>query len=57
MDIIAMTTTGRSKYTEIFRDMTFPIVLIEEAAEVIESHMISTLSEETEHLILIGDHQ
>ncbi|TNV74303.1 hypothetical protein FGO68_gene14375 [Halteria grandinella] len=55
-DIIAMTTTGRSKYSEYFTNVTFPIVIVEEAAEVFEAHIITALSKQTQHLILIGDH-
>lgn len=31
--------------------------VVEEAAEVLEAHIVTTLCEQTEHLILIGDHQ
>ena len=33
------------------------IVLIEEAAEVMEPHILASLAPSTEHLILIGDHE
>ncbi|CAF1117204.1 unnamed protein product, partial [Didymodactylos carnosus] len=33
------------------------IVIVEEAAEIFEAHVISSLTEKCEHLILIGDHQ
>lgn len=33
------------------------IVIVEEAAEVLEAHTIATLSKACQHLILIGDHQ
>jgi len=46
-DIIAMTTTGRSKYSEYFTNVTFPIVIVEEAAEVFEAHIITALSKQT----------
>jgi superfamily I DNA and/or RNA helicase len=35
----------------------FHIIVVEEAAEVLEAHVITTLSRQCEHLILIGDHQ
>lgn len=38
------------------KDITFPIVIVEEAAEVFEAHVITSICEGTEHLILIGDH-
>jgi len=33
------------------------IVVVEEAAEVLEAHVVTTLSGQCQHLILIGDHQ
>lgn len=32
-------------------------MIVEEAAEVLESHIIAGITEHCEHLILIGDHQ
>jgi len=32
-------------------------VIVEEAAEVLEAHIVTSLPQNTEHLILIGDHQ
>jgi len=52
-----MTTTGCAKNSELLKGVTFPIVIVEEAAEVFEGHILTALSEKTEHLILIGDHQ
>ena len=52
-----MTTTGRAKYAQYFENVTFPIVIVEEAAEVFEAHIMTSLSRNTEHLILIGDHE
>ena len=54
--IIAMTTTGSARYHTILKDIGPRIVIIEEAAEVFESHIVSSLSRHCEHLILIGDH-
>ena len=54
--IIAMTTTGCAKYSTILEKNNFEIVIIEEAAEVLESHIISLLTKNTKHLIMIGDH-
>jgi len=55
--IVAMTTTGRAKYAKYLENMTFPIVIVEEAAEVFEAHIMTSLSRKTEHVILIGDHE
>ena len=56
-DIIAMTTSGRAKYESLLDNIKFPIVLVEEAAEVFEAHIITSISSQTEHMILVGDHQ
>jgi hypothetical protein len=42
-----MTTTGRSKYGNFFKDINFPIVIVEEAAEVFEAHIVTSLSKNT----------
>ena len=55
--IIAMTTTGRAKYGNLLQKVNFPIIIVEEAAEVFESHIIASLSQNTRHIILIGDHE
>ncbi|PVD21343.1 hypothetical protein C0Q70_19516 [Pomacea canaliculata] len=55
--VIGMTTTGAARYRSVLKDIGCPIVLLEEAAEVLEAHVVTTLSESCQHLILIGDHQ
>ncbi|NXS77528.1 ZNFX1 protein, partial [Erpornis zantholeuca] len=55
--IVGMTTTGAAKYRRILQYIRPRIVVVEEAAEVLEAHTITTLSEDCQHLILIGDHQ
>lgn len=32
-------------------------MFVEEAAELLEAHVLASLSEHTQHLILIGDHE
>jgi superfamily I DNA and/or RNA helicase len=56
LDIVAMTTTGACKYREQLRKVKSKIIVVEEAAEVLEAQIVSCLSKETEQLILIGDH-
>lgn len=55
--IIGMTTTGLSKYRALVSAMKPKIVLIEEAAEVLEGPVSVACVETLEHLILVGDHQ
>ena len=42
-----MTTTGRAKYSQLLRNTKFPIVIVEEAAEVFEGHILTSLQENT----------
>ncbi|XP_071350561.1 NFX1-type zinc finger-containing protein 1 [Trachinotus anak] len=55
--IIGMTTTGAAKYRTALQEVRPHLVIVEEAAEVLEAHTITTLSQACQHLILIGDHQ
>jgi len=55
--IIGVTTTGAAKYRTIIEQIDPLIVVVEEAAEVLESHVVTALTKSTKHLILIGDHQ
>ena len=55
--VIGMTTTGAAKYRHLLHRVQPRIVIVEEAAEVMEAHVVTTLSQRCEHLIMIGDHQ
>ncbi|XP_067856716.1 NFX1-type zinc finger-containing protein 1-like isoform X2 [Heptranchias perlo] len=55
--VVGMTTTGAAKYRKVLQEVQPRIVVVEEAAEVLEAHLITTLSSACQHLILIGDHQ
>ena len=55
--VIGMTTTCAARYRHILQKICPKIVLVEEAAEVLEAHIITSLTKGCEHLILIGDHQ
>uniref|UniRef100_A0A8B9KLP9 Zinc finger, NFX1-type containing 1 n=1 Tax=Astyanax mexicanus TaxID=7994 RepID=A0A8B9KLP9_ASTMX len=55
--VIGMTTTGAAKYRQALQELRPRLVIVEEAAEVLEAHTITTLSRDCQHLILIGDHQ
>ena len=55
--VIGMTTTGAAKYRAILQEIKPTIVVVEEAAEVLEAHVITSLTKGTQHLILIGDHK
>jgi cold shock CspA family protein len=55
--VIGMTTTGVAKFQRLIHTVQPEIIIVEEAAEVLEGHIIAALSPSTKHLILIGDHQ
>ncbi len=55
--VIGMTTTGAAKYRRLVRRIEPLIAIVEEAAEVLEAHIITSLNPACQHVILIGDHQ
>ena len=57
VDVIGMTTSGAAKHRRTLQEIKPKIVIVEEAAEVLEGHVLTALSSRTEHLILIGDHK
>ena len=52
-----MTTTGAARHRTVLEQIQPKIVIVEEAAEVLEAHIIAAVSQGTQHLILIGDHK
>eukprot|EP00957_Ditylum_brightwellii_P164180 12500265-Ditylum_brightwellii.AAC.1 len=61
--VIGATTNGAAQSREILSATSADVVIVEEAGEVLEAHVLASLSEEsshsreTKHLILIGDHK
>ncbi|XP_033626581.1 NFX1-type zinc finger-containing protein 1-like [Asterias rubens] len=55
--VIGMTTTGAARCQSVLQLLGPRIVIVEEAAEVLEAHIITALAAKCQHLILIGDHQ
>ena len=55
--IVAMTTTGCAKYSTILEQLNFEVIIIEEAAEVLEPHILALLTKNTKRLIMLGDHK
>ena len=55
--IIGCTTTAAAKYTRQIREAAPDVVLVEEAGEILESHIVTALGRTAKQLILIGDHQ
>ncbi|KAF9891202.1 hypothetical protein FE257_004766 [Aspergillus nanangensis] len=55
--VIGVTATGLSKYRGLIASMKPRIVLIEEAAEVIEAPIAAACFESIQQMVLVGDHQ
>jgi hypothetical protein len=55
--IIGCTTTAAAKYTWKIREAAPDVVLVEEAGEILESHIVTALGHTAKQLILIGDHK
>ena len=55
--VVGMTTSCAAKYHSMLQRIAPRVVVIEEAAEVMEAHIITSLSHDTKHTILIGDHK
>jgi helicase required for RNAi-mediated heterochromatin assembly 1 len=55
--LIGMTTTGLSKYRAMVNVLKPKILLIEEAAEILEAPVVAGLLPSIEHIMLVGDHQ
>jgi len=57
MAVVGMTTTAVSKYQQLLKELRPEMVVVEEAAEVLEAHILTALHPRTQHVVLIGDHQ
>lgn len=54
--IFGMTTSYAAHNSSINKMLKAGIVIIEEASEILESHILASLTKETKHVIMIGDH-
>jgi superfamily I DNA and/or RNA helicase len=55
--IIGCTTTAAAKYSEGIQMASPGVLLVEEAGEILESHVLTAMGDKTQQLILIGDHK
>ncbi|KAK7746029.1 hypothetical protein SLS53_002751 [Cytospora paraplurivora] len=55
-DIVGVTTTGLAREISLLRKLRSKVILCEEAGEVLEAHILTTLLPSVEQAILIGDH-
>lgn len=54
--VIGVTTTGFATHSDLIRSVSAKVLICEEAAEVLEAHVLSALLPTLEHAVLIGDH-
>jgi len=57
MAVVGFTTTGAAKNRALLQALSPDILVVEEAAEVLEGHILACLTPRLKQLILIGDHQ
>jgi len=57
MRIIGCTTTAAAKYVKDIQSAQPDVVIVEEAGEILESHILAAIGAGTKQLILIGDHK
>ncbi|XP_065213301.1 NFX1-type zinc finger-containing protein 1-like [Planococcus citri] len=55
--VVGMTTTCAARLQLLLQTLKPAIVIVEEAAEVLEAHIVVSLGKNCEHVILIGDHK
>lgn len=55
--IIGCTTTAAAKYGHDIQAASPDVLLVEEAGEILESHILTAMAATTEQLVLIGDHK
>lgn len=56
-NIIGVTTSGLAGKIELLQAVRPKVLICEEAGEILEAHLLTSLLPSLEHLILIGDHQ
>ena len=54
--VIGMTTNGAAKYANTLQALGVEVLIVEEAAEVLEASIVASITNATKHIILIGDH-
>lgn len=56
-NVIGCTTTAAAKYASLIKAAEPEYILVEEAGEILEAHVLTALGPATRGLILIGDHK
>ena len=55
--VVGMTITGASMYHELLKKIRPAVIIVEEAAEVLEAQLLAAIGDWGQYLILIGDHK
>ncbi|KAI9014572.1 RNA helicase [Phycomyces nitens] len=55
--VVGLTSTAAAKYHDLLEEMRPKVMVVEEAAEMLEAHIVTALTQSLQHLILIGDHE
>ncbi|KAJ9507979.1 hypothetical protein QJQ45_021314 [Haematococcus lacustris] len=55
--VIGCTVTGAASHKALLDVLQPGVLLVEEAGELLEAHVLTSLSTKTKHLVLIGDHK
>ncbi|GMT34830.1 hypothetical protein PFISCL1PPCAC_26127, partial [Pristionchus fissidentatus] len=55
--IVGATTTGSAKRRRLLAKIGPKVLIVEEAAEVLEAHLLASIVPSLQHAIFIGDHQ
>ncbi|GAB5585544.1 hypothetical protein Unana1_00444 [Umbelopsis nana] len=55
--VIGMTSTAAAKYHDLLEAIKPRVIILEEAGEMLESHIVSAIPTSAQHVILIGDQQ
>jgi hypothetical protein len=56
VDVIGLTTTGCAMNQNLLRSLAPSVLIVEEAAEILESQLVACMTESIKQVILIGDH-
>lgn len=54
--VIGCTTNAAAKHRDLLAAADVKVLIVEEAGEVLENHVLASLPTKAEHLIMIGDH-
>ena len=55
--VVGMTITGASMYHELLKKIRPAVIIVEEAAEVLEAQLLAAIGDWGQYLVLIGDHK